>query len=59
MAFMASSVDDDSIAANARVWDFVMPPESCSTIPLSSEWLVGGCISALVALGAFYERCPY
>jgi len=41
MAFMASSLDDDSIPANARVWDFVMPPESCWTIPLSSE-----CVSA-------------
>jgi hypothetical protein len=37
MAFMASSLDGDSIPANARVWDFVMPPESCWTIPLSSE----------------------
>jgi hypothetical protein len=41
MAFIASSLDDDSIPANARVWDFVMPPESCWTIPLSSE-----CVSA-------------
>ena len=41
MTFMASSVDDDSIPANARVWDFLMPPESCWTIPLSSE-----CVSA-------------
>jgi hypothetical protein len=41
MAFMASSLDDDSIPANARVWDFVMPPESCWTIPLSSECVSG------------------
>jgi len=34
---MASSVDDDSIGANARAWDFVMPPEGRWTVPLSSE----------------------
>ena len=37
---MASSLDDDSVPANARVWDFVMPPKSCSTLPLSSDTLV-------------------
>ena len=40
MAFMLSSLDDGSIPANARVWDFVMPPKSCSTLPLSSDSLV-------------------
>src|SRR5206468_12453727 len=40
MAFMVSSLDDDPIAANARVWDFVMPPKSWWTIPLSSERLI-------------------
>jgi hypothetical protein len=34
---MASSLDDDSTPANARVWDFAMPPKSCWTLPLSSE----------------------
>lgn len=29
MDFMASSLDDESVAANARVWDFGMPPKSC------------------------------
>jgi hypothetical protein len=37
---MISSVDDDSVPANARAWDFVMPPKSCSTFPLSSEQLI-------------------
>jgi hypothetical protein len=34
LAFMGSSLDDDSLPANARVWDFVMLPKSCSTLPL-------------------------
>jgi hypothetical protein len=41
MAFIASTLDDDSIPANARVWDFVILPESCWTIPLSSECVSG------------------
>lgn len=40
MAFIVSSFDDDLVGANARVWDFVMPPKSCSTLPLSSECLI-------------------
>ena len=36
---MALSFHDDSVPTNARVWDFVMPPKSWSTIPLSSECL--------------------
>jgi hypothetical protein len=34
---MPATLDDDSIPANARVWDFTMPPKSCSGLPLSSE----------------------
>ena len=34
---MPETLDDDSIPANARVWDFVVPPKSCPTLPLSSE----------------------
>jgi hypothetical protein len=34
---MPPTLDDDSVPANARAWDFVMPPKSCSTLPLSSE----------------------
>jgi hypothetical protein len=41
MAFMTSSLDEDSIPTNARVWDFLMPPESCWTIPLSSDCVSG------------------
>jgi hypothetical protein len=37
---MAQTLDDDSVPANARVWDFLMPPKSCSTFPLSSERLI-------------------
>ena len=40
MAFIVPSLDDDFTPANARVWDFVMPPKSCSTLPLSSERLM-------------------
>jgi hypothetical protein len=40
MAFIASNLEDDFTQANARVWDFVMPPKSCSTLPLSSERLM-------------------
>jgi hypothetical protein len=45
---MAPSLDDDCVPANARVWDFMMPPKSCSTLPLSSENLGGycGCIKS-------------
>jgi hypothetical protein len=32
--------NDDSVPANARVWDFAMPPKSCSTLPLLSDSLV-------------------
>jgi len=48
---MASSVDDDSIGANARAWDFVMPPEGRWTVPLSSE--LGGqalCLNLAILL---------
>ena len=34
---MGLSLDDDSVPANARVWDFVIPPKSWSTLPLSSQ----------------------
>src|SRR6266850_1715502 len=40
MAFIASNLEDDFIPANERVWDFGMPPKSCSTLPLSSECLM-------------------
>jgi hypothetical protein len=56
MAFIPSSLDDDSIPANARVWDFVMPPESCWTIPLSSECVSGKrlCLGLVICC----NRCP-
>ena len=50
MAFMASNFDDDYIPAKARVWDFVMPPESCWTIPLSSECVSGKRLCLSVAI---------
>jgi hypothetical protein len=37
---MPSNLDQDFGPANARVWDFVMPPKSCSRLPLSSERLI-------------------
>jgi hypothetical protein len=59
---MDRNLDDDSVPANARVWDFVVPPKSWSILPLSSESFVGkrmhklaGCRSgALKRL--FYEK---
>ena len=51
---MAWSVDDDSFRANARAWDFAMPPKSCWTVPLSSE---NRCVTQVaVTVVAFYER---
>ena len=43
---MHRSLDDDSVPANARVWDFVMPPKSCSILPLLSE-----CVAIHLGLG--------
>jgi hypothetical protein len=37
---MPTTLDYDSIPANALVWDFAMPPKSWSTLPLSSECLI-------------------
>jgi hypothetical protein len=48
---------DDSVPANARVWDFVVPPKSWSILPLSSEKLyIRGCIRLPVPVAALCER---
>ena len=40
---MPLTLNDDSIPANARVWDFAMPRKSWLMLPLSSEnWLIVG-----------------
>jgi len=42
---MPSTLNDDSIPANARVWDFAMPRKSWLMLPLSSEnWLTVGAV---------------
>jgi hypothetical protein len=54
---MDRTLDDDFVSANARVWDFVVPPKSCSTFPLSSENLcIRGCIRLPGPVAALCER---
>ena len=54
---MGLSLDDDSVPANARVWDFVIPPKSWSTLPLSSQnSAVSGRIDLPVAIAALDQR---
>ena len=54
---MGLSLDEDSVPANARVWDFVVPPKSWSTFPLSSQnSAVSGRIDLPVAIAALDQR---
>lgn len=40
LGFMPVTFDDHSRSANARVWDFVVPPKSRWTLPLLDELCV-------------------
>jgi hypothetical protein len=53
---MTGILDDDSIPANARGWDFAMPPKSCWTLPLSSDDpFVSICITLAASVAALCE----